>query len=162
SLATCCPKGGTPGVLGGLLCPVRVHCRRLEGLFRDYGVQNIEFLRMKTKAITYSFFKSFVFKNNRRRIVNYKIRHFVRPDVAGAEALLRAYGYRLRRDAYDTLAVRLAQNAERFQFDALRNLALSLHADGRSKDALTLLEHLESLQSDDPETLQSLARILGA
>lgn len=44
----------------------------------------------------------------------------------------------------------------------LRELAKSLAQDGRAHDALLLLEHLESLQPSNVETLQLAARILGA
>lgn len=40
---------------------------------------------------------------------------------------------------------------------ALRNLARALIAEGRTADALPLLEHLETLQADNSETLQLLA-----
>jgi FkbM family methyltransferase len=162
SLANSCPDAETLSVLRELLCPVKVQCRTMESLLREYGVERIDILQIDTEGYDYIILKSFDFERFRPSIVHYEHQHLSRADIAAAEGLLRSQGYRLRRDAYDTLAVRLAQNAQRFQFDALRSLALSLHADGRSQDAVILLEHLEWLQSDDPETLQSLARILGA
>jgi FkbM family methyltransferase len=48
------------------------------------------------------------------------------------------------------------------RIEALRNLATLLHQQGRSKEALLLLEHLESLQPDNSKTLQQLVRVLGA
>ena len=44
----------------------------------------------------------------------------------------------------------------------LRNLAWSLHLEGRTKEARLLLEHLNALESSDAETLRQLARVLGA
>jgi len=48
------------------------------------------------------------------------------------------------------------------RMDGLRNLARSLHLEGRTKDALLLLEHLTALKPGDPETLRRLVKVLGA
>src|SRR5258708_21525533 len=48
------------------------------------------------------------------------------------------------------------------KMDGLRNLARSLHLEGRTKDALLLLEHLTALKPGDPETLRRLVKMLGA
>jgi DNA-binding SARP family transcriptional activator len=52
--------------------------------------------------------------------------------------------------------------AEAARIEALQNLAAWLHQQGRSKDALLLLEHLDSLHPDNLETLSQLVRVLGA
>ena len=52
--------------------------------------------------------------------------------------------------------------AEAARIEALQNLAAWLHQQGRSKDALLLLEHLDSLHPDNLETLYQLVRVLGA
>src|SRR5260370_5218413 len=48
------------------------------------------------------------------------------------------------------------------RMDGLRNLARSLHLEGRPKDALLLLEHLTALKPGDPETLRLLVKVLRA
>jgi FkbM family methyltransferase len=48
------------------------------------------------------------------------------------------------------------------EIDDLRNLARSLHQDGRCKDALLLLDRLESLQPGHVETLKQRVKVLGA
>jgi hypothetical protein len=48
------------------------------------------------------------------------------------------------------------------ELGSLRHLANSLGREGRYKDALVLLEHLEALQSGDVEILQQIVRMLGA
>ena len=45
---------------------------------------------------------------------------------------------------------------------ALRKLAGALGRDGKPKDALVLLEHLDAVQAGNVETLQQLVRMLGA
>jgi tetratricopeptide (TPR) repeat protein len=52
--------------------------------------------------------------------------------------------------------------ADLLRVDGLRALARSLNLEGRTKDALLLLEHLATLQPGDAETLRQLARALGA
>jgi tetratricopeptide (TPR) repeat protein len=47
------------------------------------------------------------------------------------------------------------------QIGALQLLAASLHQEGRTSDALLLLEHLASIQPGNSETLQQLIRVLG-
>ena len=48
------------------------------------------------------------------------------------------------------------------KLDSLRNLARSLHLEGRAKDALLLLEHLATVRPNDVETLRQLVGSLGA
>jgi FkbM family methyltransferase len=48
------------------------------------------------------------------------------------------------------------------KLDSLRNLARSLHLEGRAKDALLLLEHLAAVNPGDAETLRPLVKMLGA
>src|ERR1017187_5273868 len=48
------------------------------------------------------------------------------------------------------------------RLDNLRRLAHSLHAGGRARDALLLLEHLDETHPGDADTLLQLVRLLGA
>jgi tetratricopeptide (TPR) repeat protein len=59
-------------------------------------------------------------------------------------------------------AMRAPASADLPMADGLRALAQSLNLEGRTKDALLLLEHLAALQPGDAETLKQLARALGA
>ncbi len=163
ALAASCPDEETMAVLRSQLRPVAVQCRTMESLLREHGVSHVDILQIDTEGYDYIILKLFDFARYQPAIVHYEHQHLSPADGTAAEELLRSHGYRLRRSMYDTLAIRSRpQSAERFQLAALRNLAMSLHAEGRSKDALMLLEHLEWLQSDDIETLQQLVRILGA
>jgi FkbM family methyltransferase len=58
-------------------------------------------------------------------------------------------------------ALTITYGAEALRLESLRGLARSLEQEGRVRDALLLLEHLDSLQPGNAETLQLLARTLG-
>lgn len=163
ALGASCPNEETLSVLHSLLRPVTVQCRTMDSLLSKYGVERIDILQIDTEGYDYNILRLFDFAKYHPAIVHYEHQHLSHADCDAAEELLRSHGYRLRRNTYDTLAIHgQPRNAERFKFGALRSLAISLHADGRPKDALMLLEHLESLQADDAETLQPLIRMLGS
>ena len=157
------PDQETMEVLRSQLRPVPVQCRKMDTLLSDYGVGRVDILQIDTEGYDYIILKLFDFSKYRPAIVHYEHQHLSAADSVAAEELLRSYGYRLRRNTYDTLAVQgLAQDEERLQLSALRQLAKSLLAEGRRYEALMLLEHLEAVQSGDIETLQQLVRLLGA
>jgi tetratricopeptide (TPR) repeat protein len=54
-----------------------------------------------------------------------------------------------------------AEAGRRSSLSEVGVLARSLHAEGRAKDALTLLEHLQGLQPNDGAILRDLVRMLG-
>jgi FkbM family methyltransferase len=163
ALAASCPDEETMTVLRSQLRPVAVQCRTMDGVLREHGVERVDILQIDTEGYDYVVLKLFDFAKYRPAIVHYEHQHLGSEDSAAAETLLRSHGYRLRRGTYDTLAVRDGkQDATRGRVGAVRDLALSLSAEGRSKDALMLLEHLEALQSGAIETLQPLTRMLGA
>jgi FkbM family methyltransferase len=162
-LAASSPDEETRAVLRSQLRGEPVRCRTMNALLGDHGVAHVDILQIDTEGYDYVILKLFDFAKYRPAIVHYEHQHLSRADYDAAEALLRSHGYRIKRGTYDTLATHDALNAgRRFDSEKLRALAASLQTQGRGKDALLLLEHLESLEPHDPDTIHQLVRTLGA
>jgi FkbM family methyltransferase len=157
------PNAETTAALRSLLQPVTVQCRTMESLLAEYGVEKIDILQIDTEGYDYIILKLFDFGRYQPEIVHYEHQHLNMADRAAAESLLRSHGYELHRNAYDTLAV-LDPTRHRApsQLRALRDLAMLLHAEGRTKDALLLLEHLAAVEPGNAETLRPLVKMLSA
>jgi len=161
-LAASAPDEETMKVLRSQLRGVPVQCRTMETLFAEQKVEQVDILQIDTEGYDYVILKLFDFAKYQPAIVHYEHQHLSEADAQAAEALLKSHGYRFKRNTFDTLAVRGQSQAAGLQVDSLRDLAVALAAEGRSQDALMLLEHLESLQFDDTETLKQLVKLLGA
>src|ERR1051326_2425261 len=161
-LAASAPDEETMKVLRSQLRGVSVQCRTMDSLLAQENVERVDILQIDTEGYDYVVLKLFDFAKYQPTIVHYEHQHLNEADAKAAEDLLKSHGYRFKRNTFDTLAVRGQSQAAGLQIDALRDLAVSLAAEGRSKDALMLLEHLESLQFDDSDTLKELVKLLGA
>jgi FkbM family methyltransferase len=162
SLAASAPDEETMKVLRSQLRGVAVQCRTMDTLLAEQKVERVDILQIDTEGYDYVVLKLFDFTKYQPAIVHYEHQHLSEADAKAAETLLKSHGYRFKRNTFDTLAVRGQSQAAGLQVDALRDLAIALAAEGRSNDALILLEHLESLQFDDAETLKELVKVLGA
>ncbi len=157
------PNKETTAALRTLLQPVAVQCRTMDSLLRDQGIDKVDILQVDTEGYDYIILKHFDFARYRPAIVHYEHQHLNPADREAAEALLRSRGYGLHRGRYDTLAVLDAAKRDTpSRAAALRELALSLDADGRAKDALLVLEHLAAVHPRDVETLRALVQLLAA
>lgn len=157
------PNPETTAALRTLLQPVTVQCRTMDSLLRDHGVERVDILQIDTEGYDYNVLKLFDFERFRPSIVHYEHQHLNSADRVAAEELLRSHGYRIERNIFDTLAVSAqASHVTVGKFAAVRRLAVSLLADGRTSDGRLLLEHLNDLQPGDGDTLRELVRALGA
>lgn len=157
------PNKETTEALRSLLQPVPVQCRKMDSLLREYGVANVDILQIDTEGYDYIILKLFDFAKYRPSVVHYEHQHLNPADRDAAETLLQSHGYELHRNLYDTLAVHgRARNAAQPRLKALRDLALSLDAEGRDKDALLLLRHLADIDPKDAENLRPLVKMLAA
>jgi FkbM family methyltransferase len=161
-LAASAPDEETMKVLRSQVCGVAVQCRTLETLLAEQKVERVDILQIDTEGYDYVVLKLFDFARYQPAIIHYEHQHLSEADAKAAEALLKSHGYRFKRNTFDTLAVRGESQAAGLQVDALRDLAVALAGEGRTRDALMLLEHLESLQFDDAETLKQLVKVLGS
>jgi len=161
-LAASAPDDETMKVLRSQLRGVDVQCRTMKSLLAEQNVQKVDILQIDTEGYDYVVLRLFDFARHHPAIVHYEHQHLSDADAQAAEALLKSHGYRFKRNTYDTLAIHGESQAAGLQIDALRALAVSLKAEGRSHEALMLLEHLESLQFDDADTLKELVKVLGA
>jgi FkbM family methyltransferase len=157
------PNAETTAALRSLLQPVTVPCRTMDTLLAEHGVESVDILQIDTEGYDFIILKLFDLGKYRPGIVHYEHQHLSPADREAAEALLRSHGYAIQRNLYDTLAVRDAtRRAASPQISALRALALALQSEGRSKDALLLLQHLASVHPGDEETLKPLIGLLTA
>lgn len=161
-LAASAPDEETMKVLRSQLRGVAVQCRTMDALLAEQKIERVDILQIDTEGYDYVILKLFDFAKYQPAIVHYEHQHLSEADAKAAEALLKSHGYRFKRNTFDTLAVRGQSQVAGLQVDALRDLAVTLAQEGRLQDALMLLEHLESLQFDDAETLKELVKVLGA
>jgi FkbM family methyltransferase len=152
----------TMAVLRSQLEAVPVPCRTMKTLLSEHRVNRVDILQIDTEGYDYIILKLFDFARYKPSIVHYEHQHLNREDAAAAEKLLRSHGYQLRRGEEDTLGVlSLARHPAFAQTSALCDVASSLAAEGRTDEALTLLEHLEGLRPCDEKIVGAAARVLG-
>lgn len=157
------PNAETTAALRTLLQAVSVQCRTMDSLLREHGVERVDILQIDTEGYDYNVLKLFDFARYKPGVVHYEHQHLNAADRAAAEALLRGHGYQIQRNVFDTLAVIAeAPSAALGQIAKLRGLGVSLHREGRSKDALLVLEHLDALQPGDAQTLRALVNALAS
>lgn len=157
------PNAETTAALRTLLQPVSVQCRTMDSLLREHGVERVDILQIDTEGYDYNVLKLFDFGRFKPSVVHYEHQHLNAADRAAAESLLRGHGYQIQRNVFDTLAViAQAPSAALSQIAKLRGLAVSLHREGRATDALLVLEHLETLQPGDAESLRALVNVLAS
>jgi FkbM family methyltransferase len=157
------PNAETTAALRALLQPVTVQCRTMDTLLAEHGVQKVDILQIDTEGYDFIILKLFDLAKYRPGIIHYEHQHLSPADREAAETLLRSHGYAIQRNLYDTLAVRDAtRQAAPSQLTALRELAVGLKNDGRSEDALLLLQHLASVYPGDAETLKQLLGMFSA
>ncbi len=156
------PNAETTAALRTLLQAVSVQCRTMDSLLREHGVERVDILQIDTEGYDYNVLKLFDFARFKPGVVHYEHQHLNAADRAAAEALLRGHGYQIQRNVFDTLAVIAeAPSAALGQIAKLRGLGVSLYGEGRSKDALLVLEHLDALQPGDAQTLARAGECVG-
>jgi hypothetical protein len=162
------PNAETTAALRALLEPVPVRARTLTSLLGELAIEQVDILQIDTEGYDYRVLQLFDFARFRPAIVHYEHQHLNAEDQVAAEALLRGYGYEIRRELYDTLAVNAgvaAQGADEpplppagrplpapveagvaeLRIAELFEVAQILRREGRSALAMPILAHLAAL-----------------
>jgi FkbM family methyltransferase len=150
-------KGGTLGglysdanraILNSLVESITVPCHTYDTVMARHGLERIDLLQIDTEGYDFELLKVFDFTRHRPAIVHYECQHLQPQDAQAAEALLRGYGYVLSSNGYDTLAVRGLFEVRPDATD-LAGVAAALLAEGRSREASDIYEHLYRLTPTD-------------
>jgi FkbM family methyltransferase len=153
------PNAETTAALRALLEPVPVRARTLVSLLAELAIERVDILQIDTEGYDYRVLQLFDFARFRPAIVHYEHQHLNFEDRAAAEALLQGYGYEIRRELYDTLAVsdgRVAQQAANLppplepgaaelRIAELFEVGQILRREGRSALAIPVLGQLAAL-----------------
>ncbi|MGQ3049915.1 MAG: FkbM family methyltransferase [Niveispirillum sp.] len=145
-------------LLASLLDQTMVRAVRLDTLFREQGVRQVDILRFDSDGYGLDILNAFDFKRARPAVIHYRHEGLSLADRRTAAELLMAQGYRVAIQGEDTIALRDGQAIVSAQTPSLLVMATRLLAEGRTADALNMADHLVMLNPEQAEPLALRAR----
>ncbi len=136
-------------LLASLLDQTMVRAVRLDTLFREQGVRQVDILRFDSDGYGLDILNAFDFKRARPAIIHYRHEGLSLADRRTAAELLMAQGYRVAIQGEDTVALRDGQAIVSAQTPGLLVMATRLLAEGRTADALNMADHLVMLNPEE-------------